>query len=97
MDVMETCFKLINREYFDLNKTYEKLIEKLKHILKEKTKKEKETIIDRLRLIRKAMMDLRYKMEDFIESPTLEDELHLLELENEKRIMEHIQQLDYIV
>ena len=97
MDVMDTCFKLINREYFDLNKTYEKLIEKLKHVLKEKTKREKETIIDRLRIIRTAIRDLKYKMEDFIESPTLEDELHLLELENEKRIMEHIQQLDYIV
>ena len=97
MDVMDTCFKLINREYFDLNKTYEKLIEKLKHVLDKKTQKEKETIIDRLRLIRKTMMDLKYKIEDFIESPTLEDELHLLELENEKRIMEHIQQLDYIV
>ena len=51
MDVMETCFKSINREYFDLNKTYEKLIEKLKHALDKKTQKEKETIIDRLRLI----------------------------------------------
>ena len=52
---MESCFKLINREYFELNKNYIAMVKQLKNILDDKTQTEKNTIIDKMRLIRKMI------------------------------------------
>ena len=92
---METCFKLINREYFELNKNYLEMIKRLKKLLHNKTKKEKETIIDKLRLIRKMIIELTYKIDDFNENPTLIDELHILELKQEKKLMDMVKQITF--
>ena len=62
------------------------MVKRLKNVLDNKTKKEKNTIIDKMRLIRKMIKELTYKIEDFNESPTLIDELHLLELEQEQSL-----------
>ena len=92
---METCFKLINREYFELNKNYLEMIKRLKKLLHNKTKKEKETIIDKLRLIRKMIIELTYKIDDFNENPTLIDELHILELKQEKKLIDMVKQITF--
>ena len=67
---METCFKLINREYYELNKNYVEMIKQLKNISDNKNNKEQQTIINKLRLIRKMIIELTYRIEDFNESPT---------------------------
>lgn len=92
---MESCFKLINRDFFELNKNYLKMIKKLKNLLNGKSQKEKVTIIDKLRLIRKNIKELTYKLEDFNDNPTLIDELHLLELKQEERLMDIIKQITF--
>ena len=93
---MESCFKLINREYFELNKNYIQMVKQLKNILDDKTQTEKNTIIDKMRLIRKMIKELTYKIEDFNESPTLIDELHLLELEQEQKMIDIIKQINFM-
>ena len=93
---MESCFKIINREYYNLNKAYVKMIKQLKYLLDNKTKKQQKTIIDKLRLIRKSIIDLTYRIEDFNETPTLEDELHMLELQNEDRLIKIIKEINFL-
>ena len=93
---MESCFKLINREYFELNKNYIQMVKQLKNVLDDKTQTEKNTIIDKMRLIRKMIKELTYKIEDFNESPTLIDELHLLELEQEQKMIDIIKQINFM-
>ena len=41
---MESCFKIINREYFELNKNYIKMVKKLKNLLNDKNEMKKATI-----------------------------------------------------
>ena len=53
---MESCFKLINRDFFELNKIT-KNDKKIKNLLNGKSQKEKVTIIDKLRLIRKNIKE----------------------------------------
>ena len=93
---MESCFKLINREYFELNKNYIAMVKQLKNILDDKTQTEKNTIIEKMRLIRKMIKELTYKIEDFNESPTLIDELHLLELEQEQKMIDIIKEINFM-
>ena len=93
---MESCFKIINREYFELNKNYIKMVKQLKNVLDNKNNKEKMTIIEKIRLIRKMIKELTFKIEDFNKSPTLIDELHLLELEQEQKMINIIKQINFM-
>ena len=93
---MESCFKIINREYFELNKNYVQMVKQLKNILNDKNEIEKTTIIDKMRLIRKMIKELTYKIEDFNESPTLIDELHILELQQEQKMIDIIKQINFM-
>ena len=56
---------------------------------------QQQTIIDKLRLIRKMIIELTYKIEDFNKDPTLIDELHLLELKQEKQLMDMVKQITF--
>ena len=62
---MESCFKIINREYFELNKKKINILKNLKNLLNNKKNEQQQTIIDKLRLIRKMIIELTYKIEDF--------------------------------